>query len=132
MIWVRLKSGVIERLGPRLLEWEHAVFLMLVGFLMLQPGSVLGTMANEELWGGVIFILGLVRFISLVINGIRQRVTASLRAIGAIGSSTIFLLIGIGYLYSGKWGVAAAFFPVVATFELFNYARAMRDVGRTS
>lgn len=132
MLWLRLKSSVVERLGPRLLEWEHSIILMAFGGLLMQPHVVLQSVPNEDLWGAAIFLLGLIRLISLIVNGLRQRVTASLRAISAIGSSMIFILIGIGYVYSGSWGIAAAFFPVIATFELFNYARAMRDVGRTS
>jgi hypothetical protein len=123
MLLVRFRSHI----GPRLMEWEHSCFLLLFGLFMMQPGPLLGSVPNEDMWGTGIFCMGVVRLASLIINGLRQRVTAPLRAISAIGSSMIFMLIAIGYVYSGRWGLAAAVFPVIAMFELFNYARAMRD-----
>lgn len=130
-LWIRLRSQVVERLGPRLMEWEHAIFLMLVGLLMAQSGALLGSLPNEDGFGWFLFALGLMRLVSLIVNGLKQQVTASLRAISAILSSALFILVGIGYVYSGRWGLVLAFFPVIAAFELFNYARAMRDVGRS-
>lgn len=132
MLWVRLQTEVKERLGPRLMEWEHAFFLMLFGFILMQPGTSMWSVKNEDTWGLVIFLLGFIRLGSLVVNGLRRRVTSWLRAGSAIVSSMVFVLIGIGYVYSGGSGAAAAFFPVIALFELFNYARAMRDVGSAS
>jgi hypothetical protein len=132
MLWVRLHTEVKERLGPRLLEWEHALILMLFGLILAQPRVSMGSIPNEDTWGTVIFSLGLLRLLSLVVNGLRRKMTSWLRAFCSISSSMVFVLIGLGYVISGNWGVAAAFFPIVAVFELFNYSRAMRDVGSAS
>ena len=132
MLWVRLKSEINDRLGPRLMEWEHALFLMLFGLILAQPRISFGSVPHEDIWGAVIFTIGLIRLLSLIVNGLRRRVTSWVRAIASISSSMVFVLIGIGYVYAGGWGAAAAFFPVIALFELFNYSRAMRDVGSTS
>lgn len=132
MLYVRLKAEIAERLGPRLMEWEHTLVLILFGLMMAQPWPLLG-IPHEDGWGAAIFTLGVVRFAGLVVNGLLRRVTSWLRAASAIASSAIFALIWCGYLWSGNANTAAAvFLPVIAIFELFNYARAMRDVGRTA
>lgn len=115
---------------PRLMEWEHAVLLVVFGFVLLMPGRTLTSLSNEGAWGGILLLIGVARLLGLIVNGYRQRVTAWVRAVSAIGSSLLFMLIGIGYLWHGGFGVEAAFFPVIAVFELFNYSRAMHDVGR--
>ena len=129
MLYVRFKDAMSDRLGPRLMEWEHSCFLMIFGLLLMQPVTSMWTIPNEDAWGAVIFALGLVRIASLIVNGIRRRETSWARAISAIVSSAVFMLIGVGYFTSGGSFAAAALFPIVALFELANYARAMRDVG---
>lgn len=132
MLYVRFKAGIAERLGPRLMEWEHAVLLVGFGLVLLEPEVLLPGVPGENAIGSLIFMLGSARLIGLIINGLLKRTTSWLRALSAIASSFLFVLIWIGYLYAGRWGAAVVFLPVVALFELFNYARAMRDVGRVS
>jgi len=131
-LWVRLREEVRDRLGPRLNEWEHAFILMVAGAVLSAPLVVLDNVQRQDLWGLTFMILGTIRLISLIINGIRRRVTSWLRALSAVVSSGAFLFISIGYVYAGKIGIVAPIFLILALFEWFNFGRAMRDVGRAS
>src|SRR5690554_1647436 len=61
MLYVRFKSALSDRLGPRLLEWEHACFLTIFGLLLMQPATSMWTIPNEDAWGMVIAAMGLIR-----------------------------------------------------------------------
>lgn len=133
-LWIRLRhvnSGATKG-NPRLMEWEHAVLLMVFGVVLAQPTNALWRLEHEDLWGSIIFVVGLARFGSLLVNGYMQRTTSSIRAASAILSSMIFVIIGLGYIWSGRLDWEAALFPIIGLFEIFNYGRAMRDVGRAS
>lgn len=132
MIWVRLiKAHVQERLHERLTEWEHSIVLMVFGAVLTQPQVLIAQLPHENAWGVAIFVLGLVRFGSLVVNGMRRTVTSWLRAFSAVIGCIVFGLISLAFVYAHSLDGAAALFPVVAVFEIFNYGRAMRDAGNS-
>lgn len=116
----------------RLMEWEHATFLLVFGIVLTQPGKILWLVEYEEPLGMLIMGLGMARLAGLIVNGYRQRVTAWMRALSSIVSSVIFVMVGVAYLWAGRIGLESAIFPVIGLFELFNYSRAMRDVGRAT
>lgn len=130
-LFVRLKDHFQERLHERLTEWEHSVLLILFGAVLAQPLELLPQLPDENGWGISILVLGLVRFGSLVVNGIRRRITSWLRALSAAIGFFVFALISAIFFYAGSLDGPAVLFPVVAVFEIFNYGRAMRDAGNS-
>lgn len=132
MLWVRfIKSHVGERLHERLNEWEHSVALMVFGSVLAAPQIMLPQLPHENGWGIAIFVLGTVRFGSLVINGMRRKITTWLRALSAAVGCLVFGLISLAFVSAHALDGAAALFPVIAIFEIFNYGRAMRDAGNS-
>lgn len=148
MLWVGLRNHLQEGFNARLTEWEHAIILTLWGWILLQPHDVFasspsyvtflnfgvswGIQIHENVWGCGFLTLGVVRLGALVVNGARKKVTPWMRAIGAALGGAAFIGLSIGFLLSGSWGTAMAVYPVLALFELFNYARATRDVGKSN
>lgn len=129
MLWVRIKTQVKDHLDDRIMEWEHTFFIMAVGLVLIQPRPELGNLENEAFWALALIVIGTARLVSLVVNGMRRKVTSWLRALSAIVSSMMFILISLGYIFSGRIGVVAAFCVIAALFEWANYGRAMRDAG---
>jgi hypothetical protein len=129
MIWVRIRAHLTERMHERLTEWEHSIVLMVWGVLLYLP-PFHTALHNESWWGVVFFVVGVLRFASLVVNGIRRTITSWLRAVCAVVGCILFVTISAGYGYAGSFGLAGLFL-VVAMFELFNFGRSMRDVGRS-
>lgn len=131
IFFVRLREHVKERLHERLTEWEHSLLLITFGWVLAQPMVLIHHLPHENAWGVAILLLGLVRFCSLVVNGMRRRITSWLRALAAVVGFFVFALISATFFYAGSLNGAAVLFPVVAVFEIFNYGRAMRDAGNS-
>lgn len=130
MIWLRIRAHLVERMHERLTEWQHSILLMTWGiFLFLPPAHT--ALIGERYWGIAFFLVGVVRFASLVVNGMRRTITSWTRAMGAVLGFVLFLTIGVGYGYAGRYGLCSLFL-VVATFEVFNFGRSMRDAGRAA
>jgi hypothetical protein len=135
MLFVRIKDlreHLGSRMHERLMEWEHACFLIAAGLVLSLPRVDLLRVPNEEGWALALLAIGTLRVGGLIVNGLRQKVTSWLRAFCSIVSSMMFVFLTLGYVWSGRIGVVAALCLITALFEWANYGRALRDVGRAS
>ena len=110
-LFIRLKDHFRERLHERLTEWEHSVLLISFGTVLAQPLVLLPQLPHENPWGIAILLLGLVTHGSLVVNGMRRRITSWLRAVSAVVGFFVFALISAIFYYAGAIDSAAVLFP---------------------
>lgn len=81
----------------------------------------------EEIWGILILSIGILRFVSLVINGRRKRVTAWARIAGATLTCGLWFGLSLGLMSSGVISTWWGAWPVFAFVEFVNLYRASYD-----
>lgn len=129
---------VVKRLQGRFrgrsLEWEHSVIMTLWGLIVLfnpsqfeGPGFV-AFKGGPYIWGSMVLLAGLTRFVALCVNGYMARPTALVRALGAGSGIVLFAAISLGFLFSWRWSTALAVYPVVGFFTLFSLYWSVIDV----
>lgn len=106
MIFVRIR----ERFRQRASEWFCAANLLTWGLVMLHPSNVFGSSTSyegfkearitEEQLATGIFILGLLWFTGLVINGSMQKVTSTIRAACALVGGVVYMVMSLAFLSS--------------------------------
>lgn len=120
--------------GPRWPEWLGAAALSGSGMGLLHPYPAFEnpafaafTFLPEWLWGVFLLSIGLLRFIALIVNGRRKRVTPWMRLTGACVSFFVFLGFSLGLLFSGVMSTWPGAWPVLALMEYVNIIRATQD-----
>jgi hypothetical protein len=134
-LWVR----ILERFGPRMMEWFMAGHMILFGYVLLLPAETFNQPAfwsfrdlvpSEDFLGWFMALVGCVRVIGLVINGARERVTPQIRQISAGIGCIIWSGICYGFASSDVVSTWLAIYPLFALGELVNIHRAARDQGK--
>lgn len=131
MIGVR----VPQIFGPRFPEWAGAFQCMLAGIALVHPYETFSSDAYtffrwmpEYFWGIIFFVVGMARFISLVINGHRKKVTSNVRLAASIIACGIWSGVCFGLALSGVVGLWIAAFPIAVLVEYVNIYRATHDM----
>lgn len=125
-----------EHFGPRRAEWVAAAQSMVWGFVLLGPSDTFSSSPafalfrqyiSEDVFGWLMMTVGIVRMISLVINGRRKKTTSWMRFAAAFVGCGIFMFISLAFAASGVWSTWLAAWPFVALNEFFNIDAAVRD-----
>jgi hypothetical protein len=147
MLLLKLVDGVRHHFPGRATEWLFAVIMINWGWILLLPHDtfslsssygVLLTVAPEEVWGIGCLIVGLVRFIALVINGTfadspYARRSPHVRAVMSALSCFFWMQISLSFLVAlgdKPPGTGIAVYPVILWFEVYCAFRAARDAGQ--
>lgn len=102
---------IVHRAQTRLVEWLAGFQTMFLGLVLFHPGDTFGTspsfqlfrsIASEDHWAVFLFLLGVVRIGGLIVNGSRQEITPTIRALGAI--------VGFFVFFGFTFGFAASYF----------------------
>lgn len=122
--------------GPRWTEWLGAGAALFAGIGLLHPTVAFESASfssfdfapwAETFWGYFLTIIGSLRFIALIINGRRKRITPWMRLSGALISFLVFLGFSIGLAFSGVVTTWPGAWPVLALMEFVNIVRATSD-----
>lgn len=119
---------------PRLSEWMMAGHLLLLGYILtintmlMQTGKeshrFLLMIADQNGWAIMLLLLGLVRFIILIINGAYRR-SPHLRALTAVLSCFVWFQVAVSFYSIMGWAFAA--YAIASITDLMNIMRCMRD-----
>lgn len=140
---------IAHRAQQRLVEWTASFQIMIYGIILLQRGDTydsygysFSSLAQENTWGIVLFLIGSARVCGLIVNGARQDITPWIRAIGAFVGFFVFVSLSMSLVAPWIAGNAPAvglamFIPAsVAELAAIYYsvqdAKAYRDGRRTS
>jgi len=133
-----IRQSFRETFPARASEWALASMLFLWSFalagtpdLFERPnspfGPLLGLMTQNQ-WAWLCFVAGLVRLVSLTINGAWRR-TPHLRAFTAFISAGFWFYIASGIVMSGNGTTGLAIYPVLFLLDVYNVMRAVGDAG---
>ena len=103
MILVHIRKKARQRAA----EWFCALNLVLFGLTLLSPGSTFDlkphaafqAVFGEAATGGLTLFVGLVWSAGLVVNGVRQQLTSSVRATCCFAGVIAYALITIAYAF---------------------------------
>jgi hypothetical protein len=126
--------AVRERLHFRLAEWHLAVTMTLCGFGLLQPGdvfamphyAVLSYLADEDVWGWTLLVVGALRLMALTVNGALPRGSPHLRALLAIVSCVLWSALLMGFMSAGSPSLMV---PVTAAAVFTEFVNIYRSAG---
>lgn len=118
----------------RVAEWAAAGILISMGVvLMLNPGiftmvqhEAMRRLAPQPVWGFACFMIGLARFIALVING-AWRASPHIRAACAFLSCFVWLQFALGLAASAVVTTGLAVYPWLLLLDTYNVFRASAD-----
>lgn len=136
-LYVRTKS----KFGFRISEWMIALQTFTFGAVLLLPNETYNTspvfnflrhVVSEEVLGIFMLAIGATHLVALTINGARQDVTPTLRAVSAFIGFMAWTLISFSFALSGVVSTWIAIYPFIAGFELVNMYRATHDAGEYS
>jgi hypothetical protein len=132
-----MQGEAVMTLKPgRLLEWEHAVIMMMIGLVLLLPTKTFSSdlftpfreMAPEYLWGLMFVAVGLVRCIALWLNGRMPIGSPIARMIGIASTMAMLGFVAGVFVSAGPSGYwAASVYAVMVTFEARTMFNATRD-----
>ena len=123
--------------GIRFPEWIGSLQAILVGVGLLHPYEgfannpkafhLLASVADENIWGIVILLVGVARFASLVVNGHRKKITTWSRVAAAVISCGIWTAFSVGLFATGVVSTWWGAWPIAALVEFVNIYRATHD-----
>jgi hypothetical protein len=98
-------------------EWVTSTILLLWGFTLLMNPSVfnapfytfLRLLAPVQLWASIAFVMGIIRLISLYING-RKRQTPPMRMLGACSGILIWFGVFVGGMVYARLSPSVALY----------------------
>lgn len=97
---------IVHRAQTRLVEWLAAFQMMFMGLVLFHPSDtfsnspnfqVFRETASEDTWAVFLFMVGFVRLGGLLVNGSRQDITPTIRALGAFVGFFIFFGMFFGF-----------------------------------
>lgn len=112
--------------------------MLMFGWVLLLPAETFNQPAfwsfrslvpSEDFLGWTMLIIGCLRFIGLVVNGAREKVTPQIRQFSAAIGCVIWTGISYGFASSDVVSTWLAIYPFFALGELVNIHRAARDQG---
>ena len=115
-------------LRPRLMEWMHALMLVLWGSILARPEATftrspvwagLERIASEDVWAWGTILIGSARILALLINGL-WRPSYAIRTITSFCSMFVWFTISLGLIYSRAATTGLAIYPVLFLFEAIN------------
>ncbi len=115
---VHMKNNFNQVFVARMIEWEHAVLLMLFGWALVESPDLFDTAAsyasfkslypNYSFWALSMITVGGLRFVVLVVNGTIKR-SPHLRAVFAALTAFYWFHASYGAVVSGKLTPLTAF-----------------------
>ncbi|NDW06964.1 hypothetical protein [Jiella pacifica] len=103
MILIHIRKKARQRAA----EWFCALNLVLFGLTLLAPGATFDLKAyaafravfGEAATGGLTLLVGLVWSVGLVVNGVRQQLTSTVRATCCFAGVIVYALITLAYVF---------------------------------
>lgn len=126
---------VADRFYARGLEWYLGTAMLVAGLELLllgdtfslSPYAFIRQIAGEDTWGSIFLLVGGMRLIALLFNGLLPHGTPHLRVLMALVSMLIWSELAIGYAVARIPSLMIAFVVPAALFEFVNVYRAARD-----
>ncbi len=128
---------LVHHFRVRRFEWFMALAMFWIGYALHQPGDtfarspsydLLARWAGEETWAVILMLTGIIRVFVLVVNGVKLRNAAEIRALLGVWSFSIAMMMAVGFHSAPVDGsVLAALVTLMATFELSNIWTASID-----
>lgn len=118
----------------RVAEWAAAGILITLGVVLLNNPEIFGLVQHEAMrrlapqpvWGWACFVVGLIRFMALVING-AWRASPHIRAVCAFMSCFVWLQFSLGLAASSVVTTGLAVYPWLLLLDIHNVFRASAD-----
>lgn len=97
---------IVHRAQTRLVEWLAGFQMMFMGLVLFHPSNtfsnspnfqVFRETASEDTWAVFLFLVGFVRVGGLLVNGARQDITPTIRALGAFVGFFVFFGMFFGF-----------------------------------
>lgn len=132
-------DGLRTAFRERQSEWAFASMLLLWGAVLLAPTDIfdgraymgLRQIMSEDRWGVLMLIGGALRLLILAGNG-AWRPLYYFRAWMSGTTAVVWMMIGLGFWWSGSMGTWLAIYPVLILFEMLNVFRAAADAAAVS
>lgn len=138
---VHFKDGIArlnERFPSRALEWLASYVITNSGIILLikqvpplfehAENVRLATLFSQATWGWWALLVGLLRFVFLVINGAMPRTSSYLRALGALLSLFFWFTISYGLFTQDYVSLGLAVYPALFFADLYSVHRASTDM----
>jgi hypothetical protein len=137
---VRVLRGATCRFGLRKQDWFLASMLATFGVVLLVDDGRLNTVAawdhlwkiaSPRVWGWMSLIIGTIRLCALLVNGTFQsfRWSPHIRLIAAALTCFMWFNLVLGIMLAGVMTTAAAIYPHLLVFELYNVYAAAQETG---
>lgn len=120
----------------RALEWHCAWSAMLVGLVLLMPGSTFSTSASfnqfgevmdEVSWGVLVMTVALIRFAALIVNGHYHRTPIARALTAALGASLWAYMAMLFYFPDAPFSTGLGIYTALAVADGFSAWRSGRD-----
>ncbi len=120
----------------RALEWHCAWSAMLVGLVLLMPGSTFSTSASftqftevmdEVSWGVLVMIVALIRFAALIVNGHYHRTPIARALTAALGAALWAYIATLFYFPGQPLTTGLGIYTVLAVSDCVSAWRSGRD-----
>lgn len=141
MIVVRVAKGISDHFPIRLSEWALATILVNWGWILLRPSNpdifstyplfeFLSRIASENVWGCACLIIGLLRFVALILNGTFHEFKFSphIRSLTSTLSCFLWAQITLGTL-NVPVPTGLAVYPVLLMVDMYNTWKSASEAG---